>query len=155
MEKFKVGETVQGIGINSGAWYEGVVVGQPVMVNAGSKIRITKVLDNNGGSGQKVGSEANIKNVKRSNEMAYVKNLVGPRPEPVEEPKFVAPFRSDGRNVVDANLKVVFRIQFGGYLTNQYRSELPMAEAYELARLAAEALTEKFAAPVEDSKSPF
>lgn len=149
-----MGEEVTGEGVNSGAIYKGKVIRPYPKYDDGSecKILITEVIS---GIGQKAGSEANIKNVKRSNEVAYVNNLVGPRPEPAKEPEFVTPFRADGRNVVDANGKVVFRVQFGGYRTNGYREELPMAKGYELARLAAEALSEKFAKPVEDSKSPF
>lgn len=87
--------------------------------------------------------------------MEYVKNLIGPKPEPLKDPTFVAPFHSDGRNVVDANDKVVTRVQFGGYGTGTFRSELSMAEGYELARVIAVALSEYFSKKVEDSESPF
>lgn len=97
-----------------------------------------------------------VSNLERINEVPYANNLVGPKPEPVKEPKFVTPFRHDGRNIVDANRRVVLNIRYGGYILDTYRTELPMAEACELARLIAEALTEKFApAKVADSESPF
>lgn len=81
-------------------------------------------------------------------------NLIGPKPEPVEEPQFVTPFRSDGANVVDANDTVVFRIQVGGYRQSAYRTDLPVRTRFELAQAAAEALTEKYG-KVADSNSPF
>jgi ribosomal protein L35AE/L33A len=154
MAGFQIGEEVQGEGVNSGALYKGRVIRKYGNFGGECKIRITEIIGDRG-IGQRVGTEANIKNVQRSSEVAYVSNLVGPKPEPTPEPKFVTPFRSDGSNVVDANGKIVIRIQYGGYTPNAYRSELPMAERYELARLVAEAPSEKFAAKVEDSKSPF
>lgn len=151
-----VWDLVSGNGIGTGTYYEGVLVSFPRPGRKSHRILVTKARELKAGS-TAPGSFASVVNVKKleDNQVTYVKNLVGPKPEPVEEPKFVAPFESDGRNVVDANRKVVFRVQFGGYTTNGYRSELPMAEAYELARLAAEALSEKFAKPIQDSKSPF
>ena len=82
-------------------------------------------------------------------------NLIGPEPKPVQEPKFVAPFRADGRNVIDKNRRVVFRINFGDYMISSFRTELPASTAFELARVVADALTEKYAEKTEDSPSPF
>lgn len=146
MAEFKLGERVQGIGISTGAAYEGRIV-------------IDKNLSRDRGTdvGANPGYFATIELVKKVESMAYVNNLIGPKPEPVQEPKFVAPFRSDGRNVLDANRTVVLRIRDGGYTTGSFQRELPMAEAYELAQVVAEVLTAKFAktTTVEDSPRPF
>lgn len=156
MGTLSLGDTVEGIGIGSGARYRGKLTEFPRPGRKSHRILVTQVNQRVVGAARP-GSYASIINVKRVQEksVAYVKNLVGPRPEPVQEPKFVTPFRSEGRRVIDANGRVVYMIQYGGYAEGQYRSELSMAEAYELARVSAEALTEKYAAKVEDSKSPF
>lgn len=88
-------------------------------------------------------------------EMPYVKNLVGPKPEPVREPKFPTPWTSDGSNVLDANRKVVIKLRNGGYAPGEFSSELPMAERYELAQVIAKAVTEYYKTKAEDSQSPF
>lgn len=156
MTVLSVWDRVSGNGIGTGTYYEGVLVSFPRPGRKSHRILVKKARELKAGSAAP-GSFASVINVKKleDNQVMYVNNLVGPKPEPVQEPKFVAPFGSDGRNVMDSNGKVVFRIQFGGYRPNSFRSELPMAEAYELARLAAEALSEKFAKPIQDSKSPF
>lgn len=97
-----------------------------------------------------------VSNLERIEDMAVMRNsnLIGPKPEPVKEPKFVGPFRSIGRHVVDANSKVVVKVQFGGHREGGFSEQLPMDEAYDLATVIAEALTEKFSKK-EDSSSPF
>jgi hypothetical protein len=91
-------------------------------------------------------------NLERVEEMSYVKNLVGPKPEPVQEPKHPTPWTSKGRDVLDANGSVIFRVQHRG----AYNNDVSMSEAYDLARIVAEAVTAKFAqAKVQDSPSPF
>jgi len=94
-------------------------------------------------------------NLEGIEEMSYVKNLVGPKPEPVQEPKFPTPWTSDGSNVLDANRKVVLKVRTGGYIQSEYVKDLPMAERYELAKVIAAAVTQFYAKTVEDSKSPF
>lgn len=84
----------------------------------------------------------------------YGSNLVGPKPEPVKEPEFVTPLRADGTNIVDANGKVVTRIQFGGYTRGTYRSELPTATKYALAELFSKAVNETYGKK-EEKTSPF
>lgn len=91
-------------------------------------------------------------NLERIEDM-NTRNLVGPKPEPVQEPDFPTPWRADGANVLDANDKVVFRIQFGGYHQDAYRSELPVATKYALAQEVVKAVN-KFHEKV-DSSSPF
>lgn len=156
MTVLSVGDRVSGNGIGSGTYYEGVLVAFPGPGRKSHRILVKKARELKAGSAAP-GNYASVINVKKleDNQVTYVNNLIGPKPKPVEEPKFVAPFESDGRNVVDANRKVIFRVQFGGYRVGGYRAELPMAESYELARIVAEALSEKFAKPVEDSKAPF
>lgn len=154
MGTISLGDTVTGEGQGSGTVYEGVVLSlaQP---GTNPKIRVTKIRTPKVGSAI-IGRPVYITNMKKvENQMQYVKNLIGPKPEPVKEPKFTAPFRADGRNVLDSGGKVVVRVQFGGYTTAAYRSELPMAEAYELAGVIARALTEKYEVTVKDSNSPF
>lgn len=153
MSTISLGDLVEGNGVSTGTLYRGTLTS---FARPGyrARITVTEVKEAKVGSADP-GSSASITNMRKVEEMAYVKNLVGPKPEPVQEPKFVAPFKSDGRNVIDANRNVVARITHGGYPAAGYRVELPMAEAYELARLFAEALTEKFATKAEDSKSPF
>jgi len=150
--KFKSGDRVRGTGIVSGTRYEGTVV--PVRSSiyglpegAETHIKVTKVIS---GSGQSVGNGAYINNVERIEEMAYVKNLVGPKPEPVQEPKHPTPWASSGRDVRDANGNAVLRVT-----TRNTRDLVPMDQAYELARVIAEAVSEKFASKAEDSPSPF
>ena len=153
MEQFKAGDRVRASGISSGARYEGTVIrtgGR--MFGAEALITITDVIK---GKGQLVGTDAYVDQVERIEEMSqtpYVKNLVGPKPEPVQEPAHPTPWTSDGSNVLDANGTVVIRIVLGGYRAG-HRSELPIGHRYELARLIAEAVTEKFEAKV--SQSPF
>jgi hypothetical protein len=88
-------------------------------------------------------------------EMAYVTNLVGPKPEPAKEPTHPTPWTSDGANIIDANGNVVTRVQFGGYRQGSYRSEQPMATKYELARVIAEAVSKFYEVKAEDAQSPF
>jgi hypothetical protein len=87
--------------------------------------------------------------------VAYVKNLIGPKPEPVQEPKFPTPWTSDGSNVLDANRKVVVKVQYGGYGQGEFSANLPLSERYELAAVIAKAVTEFYKAKAEDSDSPF
>jgi hypothetical protein len=152
MAKFQVGDKVRGIGINSRAVYQGVVVSTRATVHgADAMIKVTKVEQ---GFGQPVGSEANISNVERIEEMTYVKNLVGPKPEPVQEPKHPTPWTFKGRDVLDANGKVIFRIQVRGMYNNN-NNDVPMADAYELATIVARSVNAKFGKKAEDSPSPF
>lgn len=155
MSTLSLGDTVEGIGVGTGTRYRGKLVGFPRPGRKAHRILVKWVSQDVVGS-IRPGACASIINVRKvEEEVTYVKNLIGPKPEPVEAPTFVAPFKSDGANVVDANGKVVTRVQFGGYTEGTYRLELPIAHKYELARVIAEALTEKFARRVEDSKSPF
>lgn len=154
MSTISVGDLVEGTGVSTGTKYQGVLLS---LARSGynPRIQVTKVKEAKVGSAE-VGSCASIVNMRKVEYMSYSKNLVGPKPEPVQEPKFVTPFRSQGRNVIDANGTVVVRIERGGYaIGTVVRGELGMAHAHELARLFAEAVTEKYAAKVEDSKSPF
>lgn len=153
MERFNPGDMVRAKGINSQARYEGTVIlpNYPKMASAEAVIKITKVID---GFGQGVGSEANVINVERI-EMPYVKNLVGPKPEPVQEPQFPTPWTWEGSNILDANRKVVIKLRHGGHQLGEFSQELPMAERYELAQIIAKAVNEFYKAKAEDSKSPF
>lgn len=92
-------------------------------------------------------------NLERIEDMSK-SNLVGPKPEPVQEPEFVTPFRSDGANIIDANGKVVTRVQFGGYIQGSYRSELPVQHKYRLAELFAKAVNELYKEGV-DAPAPW
>lgn len=98
-----------------------------------------------------------VSNLERIEEVAsnlYTENLIGPKPEPVKDPKFVAPFQAKGPNVVDSNGRVVTKIQFGGHLVGQIVADLSMQERYDLAKIFAEALNEKYAKK-SDAPSPF
>lgn len=154
MSTLSIGDLVEGTGIGSGARYRGRLVEFPRPGRKSHRILVTWINQPVAGS-IRPGGCAGILNVKKvENQMAYSTNLIGPKPEPVQEPKFVAPFRNEGRNIVDANRRVVTRVTVGGHKLTDLRQDLPMNEAYELARLFAEALSEKFG-KVEDSKSPF
>ena len=77
--------------------------------------------------------------------------LVGPKPEPAKEPQHPTPWKAEGRRILDANGREVFRIR-----SKAASDEVPMAVAYELARVVANAVSAKFApAAVKDSDSPF
>lgn len=91
-------------------------------------------------------------NLERIEDM-NTRNLVGPKPEPVQEPEFPTPWRADGANILDGNDKVVFRIQFGGYRQGAYRSELPVAVKYALAQEVVKAVNKLH--QEADTKSPF
>jgi len=152
MERFNVGDKVRGIGINSRAKYEGVIVRPTygMALDAEEVIRVTST----DGFGQRVGTEANVINVERI-EMPYVKNLVGPKPEPVQEPKFPTPWTAEGSKVMDSNRKIVLKLQYGGYSEGEFSAQLPMTERYELAQVIAKAVNEFYKAKAEDSKLPF
>jgi hypothetical protein len=154
MERFNPGDKVRGIGLNSRALYEGTVMDPEYrkLYGAEAIIKVTKVVK---GFGQTVGTEVNVINVERIEEMPYVKNLVGPKPEPVQGPKFPTPWTSDGSKVLDADRKVVVKLQYGGYSEGEYTAQLPLHERYDLAKIIAAAVTQFYAQKVEDSKSPF
>jgi hypothetical protein len=156
MAEYELGDTVQGFGIGTGSRYEGTVV-RVETFRCCARVLVTKVLSGDPKAGTaSIGTYATLSNVTKVEQMKYVKNLVGPKPEPVEEPTHPTPWTSDGRNVLDANRNVVVRVQFGGYNLNSYREEQPMPVAFELARTIAEAMNEKHApAKVADSASPF
>jgi hypothetical protein len=128
----------------------GVVVAQTdeVYKTTGRKMAIVQFDKDN------VKSRCYVSNLERI-EMPYVKNLVGPKPEPVQEPTYPTPWTSDGSNVLDANRKVVARLRYGGFELGSFGIELPMAERYGLAQVIAKAVTEYYKAKAEDSKSPF
>lgn len=155
MAKYKVGEKVRGYGIRTGNLYTGTVITDWAST-PGSECYIKIETQD----GQKVhpGRQANIKNVERITEVSnhrYVENLVGPKPEPVEEPTHPTPWTNLGRRVLDSNGKVVLVVEKGNFNVGDYNKDLTMAPAYELARVIAEAVSEKYAMKVEDSKSPF
>lgn len=152
MTEYKLGEKLRGTGHMTGSRYEGTVVGTGSAY--GPKIQITKNEDYPD-TGSAPGRFAYIKNIERIEDMSYTKNLIGPKPEPVQEPKFVTPFRSVGRDVVDANDRVVFKVRNGGHKLGSFSQELPMDQAYDLAKVMAEALNEKFETKVKDAPSPF
>lgn len=157
MAEYKVGEKVRGYGVRTGALYTGTVVPKSAHHLLGAESRI--LIETANGVKARPERYANIKNVERITEVSnyrYVENLVGPKPKPVEEPTHPTPWTNSGRRVLDSNGKVVLVVEKGNFNVGDYNKDLNMAPAYELARVIAEAVSEKYAAPkVEDSKSPF
>jgi hypothetical protein len=154
MAKFEIGDKVRGIGLSSKAEYEGTVVRNEIpLYGAEASVLIKKVVS---GYGQPVGTTAFVTDVERIQEMAYVKNLVGPKPEPIQEPKHPTPWRYSGRRILDANGGVVFIVRQASRTESGPVFDIDMSTAYELARVVTDAVNEKFApAKVQDSPSPF
>lgn len=95
-------------------------------------------------------------NLERIEEMTYNKNLVGPKPEPVQEPKHPTPWRYSGRRILDANGGVVFIVRQTARTEAGMVLDIDMSTVYELARVVTDAVNEKFApSKAQDSPSPF
>lgn len=87
----------------------------------------------------------------------YNKNLVGPKPKPVQEPEHPTPWRSVGRRVIDANDQVVFLVENGNFPNEGLSGgpkNLSMSRAYDLAAIVADGVN-KLHEGTKDSPSPF
>lgn len=154
MSSIIVGDLVTGTGISSGTKYEGIVLSQ-ASPGFNTRIKVTKVKEVVGNR-LSAPSYANIINVKKVEEnMSYVSNLVGPKPEPVQEPKHPTPWSASGRDIIDANGNRVLRIQFASAPDTRQDHLIPMAEAYELARVIKDSVNALHGKVVKDSPSPF
>lgn len=149
VEELKTGDYVRGTGSRSDAVYTGFISGKPTIPSATARI----LVHTKSGEIQHRSKYADIKNVERIEEVSNVNAMVGPKPEPVSEPQFVTPFRSDGRAIVDANKRVVFRIESGDYMLGSAPRQVLVHDAYRLADMVAEAMNEKFGK--KEAPSPF
>lgn len=159
MPEFNVGDLVQGNGVSTGARYEGLVRRPSFLENGETYITITRNISRERGTevGGDPGKFASINNVKKVETVLKHSDLVGPVPEPVKAPKHPTPWKQSGRDIVDANGRVVVRLSQGDYLDIGFGgTHLDDGSAFKLAEVISEAVNAHFGgSKVEDSKSPF
>lgn len=87
-----------------------------------------------------------VSNLERINEVS--RELVGPKPKPLEEPEHPTPWSYTGNLLLDANGKKITRLAKG----DPYNS-LSLVKAELLAKVIVEAINEKY--KVEDAPTPW
>lgn len=159
MSEFNEGDLVQGNGVSTGARYEGIVQRRSWVGDGEAYIMITRNISKERGTetGGNPGKYANINNVKKVETVLNHSDIVGPVPEPVKAPKHPTPWKQNGRDIVDANGRVVISLNRGNYVDSGFGStHLDAGSAFKLAKVISEAVNAHFGGgKVEDSKSPF
>lgn len=89
-----------------------------------------------------------VSNLERINEVASTRNLVGPKPKPLEEPEHPTPWSYSGNLILDANRNKVMRVGKG----DPYGTLSP-TKATLLASAIVEAMNEKY--KEEDAPAPW